>query len=41
MLEKSGVPGACELLLLLLLLEHDAMQIAAANSPIVTVTFDP
>jgi hypothetical protein len=38
MLEKSGVPGAC----VLLLLEHDAMQIAtAANSTTLGVSFDP
>jgi hypothetical protein len=38
MLEKSGVPGAC----VLLLLEHDAMQIAtAADSAILAVSFDP
>jgi hypothetical protein len=39
MLEKSGVPGAC---VLLLLLEHDAMLIAtAADSAILAVSFDP
>ena len=38
MLEKSGMPGAG----VLLLLEHDAMQIAtAANSAILAVSFDP